>query len=89
METIVTTADKEEGHKRIIRDYKGTEKEIMSEKDKGKNNPNVNIVKINKIYESGNGCKTEKEMSLKGNRKVKVRAKKCENKVVRLKALSE
>lgn len=59
-----TTADKEQSNRSIIGDFKGTEKEIMSEKDKGKNNPNVNIVKINKIYESGNGCKTENKMSL-------------------------
>lgn len=49
LETMETIADKEQGNKRIIWDYKGTEKEIMSETDKGKNNPNVNTVKNNKI----------------------------------------
>ncbi len=30
----MATGDKEHGRRRIIRDYKGREKEIMSEKDK-------------------------------------------------------
>lgn len=42
METI---AEKEQG------------KKTMGEKVKGRNNPNVNIVKINNIYESEDGCK--------------------------------
>lgn len=49
-------ANKEQGNQRIIRDY-STEKEIMSEKDKGKNNLIVSKVKI-KIYE-------RKKMSLR------------------------
>ena len=59
-----TAADKERGNKEIIRNYKGKEKEIMSEKDNGSNNSNVNVVKINTFL-----MKEEMAAKLKQKRK--------------------
>lgn len=41
----------------IIAKKEEGKKKNMGEKVKGRNNPNVSMVKINNIYESGDGCK--------------------------------